>query len=147
MLGRELIIRDESIGTRVQSDVADEVPERLAVPQSNQPRCTRIIAAPFRACAVLAHQTDMLPTVAASKVTLSGAASRSMMRLNEPWPAVPSNLLLMGATTGRKVATATESSRLSLCSFRARVFEEVRLHCSLLSNHISRRTVSAWKKA
>src|SRR5258707_15684888 len=72
-----------------------------------------MIAAPSGARASLAHQPDIPPTGAASKVTPSGAATPSMNWLNGPRPAIPSTLPFTGATIDRRAATAAESSCLS----------------------------------
>src|ERR1700733_8375739 len=83
-----------------------------AVPQLNQPPCRWRTAAPFRACVGMAHQPDMPPTASASKLTPSGAATRSMMPLNEPRAETPSSLPFMAATVDLRVVIAAESSGL-----------------------------------
>jgi len=91
VLRREPVIWDENVDAR--RDEASEV-----------------------SCRGLAHQPDIPPTLAASKVTPSGNTTRSMTSLNGPRAAVPSNLPFMGATTDRRLATASESSLRSECT-------------------------------
>src|SRR5712664_1586619 len=115
MLGSEPIIWDESIGICVQSDVADEVPERLRRSPVEPAAMHVNNRGPCRACVGLAHQPSIPPTVAAPKVTLCGTATCSMTPLNGPRPAVPSIWPFICATTDRKAATPTESSWLTGC--------------------------------
>src|SRR6266566_1525013 len=72
-----------------------------------------MIAAPFRGRAGFAHQPEIPPTVAASKVTPAGAATRSMTSSNGPRAAVPASLPLNAATLARRAVATRESSCVS----------------------------------
>ncbi len=86
MLGCEPVIRYESVGAGAQSDLTREIPVCLGGSPDEPAAVDVDIAAPALACAGLAHQPGIPPTVAASKVTSTGAATRSMMSSNRPRP-------------------------------------------------------------
>ena len=151
MLGSEPIIWDESIGICVQSDVADEVPERLrrspvelaAIhvnnrgPLSGLRRLSPPTGHPSNGRGSKSHalwDRDLLHD-AVERTAASGPFDLAFhMRDNRSQSGHPDRIFL-----------ANRMYHQPGCSC-ACAFQDVRLNCSLLSNHISRRTESALKK-
>ena len=115
MLRSEPIIRYESVGAAAQSDVSDEVPERL----SGSPIEPAAMDVNDHGALLSACRFGPPAGYPAGGRGFKGHAVRDygpfhdVVKQTAASERVPSNLPFMGATTDRKAATATESSSLS----------------------------------